>query len=230
MRNFIQVLKMPFTLNRFQPGRDVKLNPAYDFVIAAPTALSFISFHLGSLRQGCRDFGLNPVTAALLLMLYFFIKTFLILLIAAVTVINSLIYIAYRMINWWPLKWLLRIFAVFWSGMVFCSLFARISADQDPCRIHMLSGVWDPSGVICGNVPLFTDSVLWIANTLIALSPVFVVLFVQFTERWFWRFNVYLGTKLMSPLQGLGEPLKFMYTVAGYRRCANRQAQAYNGK
>ena len=94
----------------------------------------------------------------------------------------------------------------------------------------MLSGVWDPSGVICGNVPLFTDSVLWIANTLIALSPVFVVLFVQFTERWFWRFNVYLGTKLMSPLQGLGEPLKFMYTVAGYRRCANRQAQAYNGK
>lgn len=230
MQRFIQTVKIPYTLNRIQPGRDFKLNPNCDFMMARPRTLSFVSFNLLSLQRAIKELKLNPLIAVALLTVYYALKITLLFLILLVVIVDSVIYSAYRIVNCWVLKWLLRLFAVFWSGMVFYTTFLRITAGQNPCKIRMLLGFWDPSGIICGSIPVFTEEILWIANVLIVMSPVWLILFVQLTPSAFYRFHLYLSQKLGTPLCRLGEPLKFMGAFSGSRHSEEGRAAADSGR
>lgn len=230
MRHFFQAAKYPYTINRVQPGRDLKLNPNCDFFMARPRALSFLSFHLLSLRQGVKDLKLNPLTALALLVVYFTLKTVLTTATLTAVIVGTVIYLAYRVVNCWVLKWFFRLFAVFWSGMVFYTTYLRITAGQDPCKIRMLQGFWDPGMIICGHVPVLTSEIMWLADVLIVLAPVWLILFVQLTQEPFYRFHLYLSEKIITPLLGLGDPLKFMYAVAGSRHPEGTRAAAGNGR
>ena len=185
--------------------------------MARPRALSFLSFHLLSLRQGVKDLKLNPLTALALLIVYFMLKT------ALTTATLTAGICRYGYLSCLSRRQLLgaemgfsACSAVFWSGMVFYTTYLRITAGQDPCKIRMLQGFWDPGTIICGHVPVFTAEIMWLANVLIVLAPVWLILFVQLTQEPFYRFHLYLSEKIITPLLGLGDLLKFMYAVAGF--------------
>ena len=68
------------------------------------------------------------------------------------------------------------------------------------------------------------------ADVLIVLAPVWLILFVQLTQEPFYRFHLKTSEKIITPLLGLGDPLKFMYAVAGSRHPEGTRAAAGNGR
>ena len=212
MQHFFKVLRLPFTVTKFQlnPHRDLRLNPDYDFYIARPHALSFVAFYLESFNYARREYKLNPFTILALLMLYLACRVSLIALACIIWLIDTVILMAYQILNIFWLKWLLRGLAVFLTFIVVYTTYQRISRGDDPCQIRMIAAPWDPGDLICNHVPWFTADILWLVNVVIVMIPVVAILVVQLTPGAFMRWHLYLSSLVMRPLYKLGEPLTFI--------------------